>query len=67
MNWKGSIAWIGAVAGLAIGLLFVVLGWRAVLILLGFTAAGWALGLWIESREDVKHRLQRWIQRLFRG
>ena len=56
---------IGVVIGLVIGLLFVLVGWRIVLILLGFTVAGFLVGMWLDSREDVKRRLQRLMQRLF--
>ena len=56
---------IGVVIGLVVGLLFVLVGWRIVLILLGFTVAGFVIGMWLDSREDVKRRLRTLIQRLF--
>ena len=56
---------IGVVIGLVVGLLFVLVGWRIVLILLGFTVVGFLIGMWLDSREDVKRRLRRLIQRLF--
>ena len=56
---------IGVVIGLVVGLLFVLVGWRVVLILLGFTVVGFLIGMWLDSREDVKRRLRRLIQRLF--
>jgi len=56
---------IGVVIGLVVGLLFVLVGWRIVLILLGFTVVGFLVGMWLDSREDVKRRLRRLIQRLF--
>jgi len=56
---------IGVVIGLVVGLLFVLVGWRTVLILLGFTVVGFLVGMWLDSREDVKRRLRRLIQRLF--
>ena len=56
---------IGVMIGLVVGLLFVLVGWRIVLILLGFTVVGFLIGMWLDSREDVKRRLRRLIQRLF--
>ena len=56
---------IGVVIGLVVGLLFVLVGWRIVLILLGFTVVGFLIGMWLDSREDVKRRVRRLIQRLF--
>jgi len=56
---------IGVMIGLLVGLLFVLVGWRIVLILLGFAVAGFLIGMWLDSREDVKRRLRRLIQRLF--
>jgi hypothetical protein len=56
---------VGVVIGLVVGLLFVLVGWRIVLILLGFAIAGFLVGMWLDSREDVKRRLRSLIQRLF--
>ena len=56
---------IGVVIGLVVGLLFVLVGWRIVLILLGFAVVGFVIGMWLDSREDVKRRLRKLIQRLF--
>ena len=56
---------LGVVIGLVVGLLFVLVGWRIVLILLGFTVAGFVIGMWLDSREDVKRQLRKLIQRLF--
>jgi uncharacterized membrane protein len=56
---------IGVGIGLVVGLLFVLVGWRIVLILLGFAVVGFLIGLWLDSREDVKRRLRKLIQRLF--
>ena len=56
---------VGVAIGLLVGLLFVLVGWQIVLILLGFAVAGFLIGVWLDSREDVKRRLRRLIQRLF--
>jgi len=63
MTLNGKI--VGVVIGLLVGLLFVLVGWRVVLILLGFAVAGFLIGMWLDSREDVKRRLRRIFQRLF--
>ena len=65
MNWTPNGKLLGVAIGLLIGLLFVLVGWRIVLILLGFAAAGFLVGMWLDSREDVKRRLRQWMQRLF--
>lgn len=56
---------VGVAIGLLVGLLFVLVGWQIVLILLGFAVVGFLIGAWLDSREDVKRRLRRLIQRLF--
>lgn len=63
MTLNGKV--VGVAIGLLVGLLFVLVGWRVVLILLGFTVAGFLIGMWLDSREDVKRRLRSLIQRLF--
>ena len=65
MNMTPNAKIIGVAIGLLVGLLFVLVGWRIVLILLGFAAAGFVVGMWLDSREDVKRRLKRLFQRLF--
>ena len=67
MNWTPNAKTVGAMVGLVIGLLFVVLGWKAFLILLGFVLAGLAIGLWLDSSEEVKRRVQGLARRLFGG
>jgi uncharacterized membrane protein len=63
MTLNGKV--VGVAIGLLVGLLFVLVGWRIVLILLGFTVAGFLIGMWLDSREDVKSRLRSLIKRLF--
>lgn len=63
MTLNGKV--VGVAIGLLVGLLFVLVGWRVVLILLGFTVVGFLIGMWLDSREDVKRRLRSLIQRLF--
>jgi len=65
MNWMVNGKVVGVAIGLVVGLLFVLVGWRIVLILLGFAIAGFLIGMWLDSREDIKRRLQRLIERLF--
>jgi len=56
---------IGLVAGVVAGLLFVLLGWQAFLILLGFSLLGITVGAWVDSRDHVKLRLKRFVNRVF--
>ncbi len=57
---------IGLVIGLLVGLLFVLAGWKVVLILLAFALAGYLIGTYLESQEYVLQRLRKLISRLFR-
>jgi len=57
---------LGLVAGLLAGLLLVLVGWKILLILLAFAAAGYLVGACLESREDVLRRLRDLSNRLFR-
>jgi len=65
MNWTLNAKVIGVAVGLLIGLLFVLVGWKIVLILLGFAIGGFLIGTWLDSREDIKRRLRKLFQRLF--
>jgi ribose/xylose/arabinose/galactoside ABC-type transport system permease subunit len=58
---------IGLALGLVAGLLFVFLGWKAFLILLGFSLLGFAMGAWIDSHESVKRRLKKLTDRVLRS
>ncbi len=63
LNWK----LIGLAVGLALGLLFVILGWKAFLILLGFLLLGFLVGAWVDSHADIKRKLAQLLNRLFRS
>lgn len=56
---------LGILAGLVAGLLLVLVGWRILLILAGFTVFGYLVGLYLESRQDVGQRLRTLYQKLF--
>jgi len=58
---------IGLVLGLVAGLLFVFLGWKAFLILLGFILLGFCIGIWIDSHGSVKRRLKSLADRVLRS
>ena len=58
---------IGALIGLLAGLLLVLVGWRILLILAGFVLAGFLVGLWLDSRQDIKAIVNRSFNRLFRS
>ncbi len=55
---------IGLVSGLVGGLLFVILGWKAFLILLGFVLLGLLLGAWADAHERITRRLKQLLARL---
>ncbi len=65
MNWKLNGKIIGVAVSLLVGLLFILVGWRIVLILLGFAVVGFLIGMWLDSREDIKRKLRRLIERIF--
>ena len=58
---------LGLVAGLIAGLLLVLAGWKVLLILLAFSLAGYFVGAYIESQEDIIRRLRDLPDRLFRA
>jgi uncharacterized membrane protein len=57
---------VGLGIGLMVGLLFIILGWKAFLILLGFLMMGLLLGAWADSREHLKRRLRQYFDRTLR-
>ena len=58
---------IGLGLGLIAGLLFVFLGWKSFLILVGFILLGFSIGSWVDSRENVKRRLKKFADRVLRS
>ena len=57
---------IGAVAGLIVGILFLVLFWWQVLALLAAILSGYLVGVYLESRGDANERLRAFFKRLLR-
>lgn len=57
---------IGLAVGLIAGLVFVFIGWKAFLILLGFSLLGFVAGAWFDSRGHMRRRLRQLIDRLLR-
>ncbi len=57
---------IGLIAGLLIGMLFVLVGWRVVLILLAFATGGYIVGSCLEPDNSLSLALRRLYVRLFR-
>lgn len=62
LNWKVA----GIAAGFSCGLLFVVLGWQAFLILLAFTAAGLSVGVWADDGVRIRRRMRASLNRILR-
>ncbi len=57
---------MGLLVGLLIGIIFVVVGWRVVLILLAFALGGYIVGSCLESGNALGASLRRLYIRLFR-
>ena len=58
---------IGLALGLVAGLLFVFLGWKAFLILIGFILLGFSIGSLVDSRANMKRRLKKLTDRVLRS
>ena len=56
---------LGLIIGFLAGLMFIIAGWRAFLILIAFSVAGYLVGAWWESEEGMGERLHDLYQRLF--
>jgi hypothetical protein len=56
---------LGLAAGLVAGLLLVLVGWRILLILAGFTVFGYLVGATLESRQGAIQWLRDLYQKLF--
>jgi len=57
----------GLASGVVAGLLFVLLGWRSFLILLGFALFGLAVGFWIDTQPGLARRIRESFTRLFQS
>lgn len=66
MNILMSPKLIGLLVGLLIGVLFVVVGWRIVLILLAFGVGGYVVGACLEPGSELSVKLRRIYIRLLR-
>jgi len=60
LNWKLA----GIAAGVACGLLFLLLGWKAFLILVAFTALGFCLGAWADDGARIRKRVRAFVNRI---
>jgi len=57
---------IGALLGVVVGILFLVIHWWQVVALMATILSGYLLGAYIESHEDLNERLRGFFRRLFR-
>jgi len=55
---------IGAACGILAGLVFVIAGWRTFLILVGFGAAGFLIGLLTDARGQISQRMKAFFARI---
>lgn len=62
LNWKLA----GIAAGFSCGLLFVLLGWQAFLVLLAFTAVGFCAGVWADDGVRIRRRMRAFLDRVLR-
>ncbi len=58
---------LGLLGGLLAGLLLVLVGWKILLILLGFALAGYAIGVYFESGTNITTQVRDLIARFFRS
>jgi len=58
---------VGLAAGAIAGLAFILLGWKAFLILLAFAVFGLLVGLWLDTQPGTARRLREVFARLFLG
>ncbi len=58
---------LGLLGGLLAGLLLVLVGWKILLILLGFALAGYAIGVYFESGTNITTQVRDLVARFFRS
>lgn len=58
---------LGLLGGLLAGLLLVLVGWKILLILLGFALAGYAIGVYFESGTNITTQVRDLIARFLRS
>ena len=58
---------LGLLGGLLAGLLLVLVGWKILLILLGFALAGYVIGVYFESGTNITTQVRDLIARFFRS
>lgn len=58
---------LGLLGGLLAGLLLVLVGWKILLILLGFALVGYVIGVYFESGTNIKTQVRDLIARFFRS
>jgi len=67
MKMRTNSKLLGLLGGLLAGLLLVLVGWKILLILLGFALAGYVIGVYFESGTNITTQVRDLIARFFRS
>ncbi len=57
---------VGAIIGFALSLLFIIFNWKVVISLTGLSLAGYILGLYLESGQEIRKKFKELFSLLFR-
>lgn len=55
---KINTRFIGALVGFVVALLFIFFNWKIVLLILGLSALGYVIGMYLEAGRQVKQKLR---------
>ncbi len=67
MKMRTNSRLFGLLGGLLAGLLLVLVGWKILLILLGFALVGYVIGVYFESGTNITTQVKDLIARFFRS
>ena len=57
---------IGAAIGFVLSLIFIVFNWKIMISVAGLSLAGYLIGIYFESRREIKEKFRELISLLFR-
>lgn len=57
---------LGALIGFGLSLLFIIFNWKVVISLTGLSLAGYILGLYLESGQEIRKKFKELFSLLFR-
>jgi len=67
MKMRTNSRLLGLLGGLLAGLLLVLVGWKILLILLGFALVGYVIGVYFESGTNITTQIRDLIARFLRS